>query len=86
VKQDNGFGLWVWGVMEVVNVAIWAKAANDEGTRWGGDDVPLVADGDFAVVPEADAGLLAPDVGPPRALGAGRRTERFSARACWWAA
>ena len=29
------------------------------------------ADGDFAVVADADAGLLAPDVGPPRALGSG---------------
>jgi hypothetical protein len=30
--------------------------------------VALVAPGDFAVVADADAGLLAPDVGPPRAL------------------
>ena len=29
----------------------------------------MIADGDFAVVTDADAGLLAPDVGPP---GAGR--------------
>ena len=31
----------------------------------------LGADGDFAVVADADAGLLTPDVGPPRALGGG---------------
>jgi hypothetical protein len=77
VKQDNGFGLWVWGVTEVVNVAIWAKAANDDGTRWGGDDVPLVAAGDFAVVADADAGLLAPDVGPPRTFRGGTDDRAF---------
>ena len=30
-----------------------------------------VADGDFAIVADPDAGLLAPDVGPPRTLGDG---------------
>jgi len=33
--------------------------------------VALVADGDFAVVADADAGSLAPDAGPPRALRRG---------------
>ena len=33
----------------------------------------LIAHGDFAVVADADTGLLAPDVGPPRALR--RRTD-----------
>jgi hypothetical protein len=28
----------------------------------------LGTDGDFAIVADADAGLLAPDVGPPRAV------------------
>jgi hypothetical protein len=31
----------------------------------------LVAHRDFAVVPDADAGLLAPDEGPPRAVWGG---------------
>jgi hypothetical protein len=37
----------------------------------------LVADGDFAVVADADAGLLAPDVGPPRADGNGTDDGTF---------
>ena len=37
----------------------------------------LGADGDFAVVADADAGLLAPDVGPPRAVGGGAEDGAF---------
>ena len=37
----------------------------------------LVADGDFAVVADADAGLLTPDVRPPRALGGGTDDGAF---------
>ena len=37
----------------------------------------LGADGDFAVVTDADAGLLAPDVGPPRALRSGADDGAF---------
>lgn len=37
----------------------------------------LCADGDFAVVADADAGLLAPDVGPPRAVGSGLDDRAF---------
>ena len=68
MEQDDGFGLWVWGVAEVEDVAVGTEAADDGGARSGINGVALVADGDFAVVPDADAGLLAPDVGPPRAL------------------
>ena len=35
MEEGNGFGLWVWGVLEVKDVAIRAQAANDRGTRRG---------------------------------------------------
>jgi len=71
MEQDDGFGVLVWGVAEVVEVAIGAQAADDGGARWGLDGLALGADGDFAVVADADAGLLAPDVGPPRTVRGG---------------
>ena len=37
----------------------------------------MVADGDFAVVTDADTGLLAPDVGPPGAVGSGTDDGAF---------
>ena len=60
-------GFWIWGGAEVVNVAIGAEAADDGGAGWGVNGLALGPAGDFAVVADADAGLLAPDVGPPRA-------------------
>lgn len=53
---------------EVEEVAVWAEAADDGGTGWSINGAALVADGDFAVVADADAGALTPDVGPPGAL------------------
>jgi hypothetical protein len=53
-------------VTEVIDVTIRAQAADDGGTWRCGEDVALVADGDFAVVADADASLLTPDIGPPR--------------------
>jgi hypothetical protein len=37
----------------------------------------LGANGDLAVVTDADAGLLAPDVGPPRAVGCSTKDGTF---------
>ena len=71
MAQDDGFGLFVWGVAEVVNVALGAQAANHLGTWWSDNGLALRADGDFTVVPDADASWLAPDVGPPRTVGGG---------------
>jgi len=71
VEQDDGFGAWIRRVAKVVNVAIWAEAADDGGAGWGVNGLALGTNRDFAVVADADAGLLAPDVGPPRALGSG---------------
>jgi hypothetical protein len=67
VEEDEGFGLGVGGFLEVEKVAVWAEAADDGGTRRGFEGAAFAADGDFAVVADADSGLLAPDVGPPRA-------------------
>ena len=75
MEQDEGFGFEIGGVAEVVEVAIGTSAAEDGGTGWGVHGVALGADGDFAVVADADAGLLAPDVGPPGTLGSGTDTH-----------
>ena len=68
MEQDDGFGVLVWGVAEVVNVAIGAEAADDGGAGWSVKGMTLGADGDLAIVADPDAGLLAPNVRPPRAV------------------
>ena len=77
MEQDAGFGFGIGRLAEVVNVSIWAEAADDGGARWGVNGLALRADGDFAVVTDADAGLLAPDVGPPRTVGIGSEDGTF---------
>jgi len=77
MKQDDGFGFAVWGVAEVIDVAIGAEAADNFGPRRGVNGVALGPDGDFAVVADAHAGLVAPDVGPPRAVGRGANDGAF---------
>ena len=67
MEEDDGFGFWIWGMAEVVNIAIGTEAADDLGTRRGINGMALRADGDFAVVANPDMGLLAPDERPPRA-------------------
>ncbi len=75
MEQDDRFLVFVWGVPEVVNVAIGAEAADDGGAGWSIKGLALRADGDFAVV--TDAGLLAPDVEPPRTVGIGPENGTF---------
>ena len=77
VQQDDGFGLRVWGVAKVVDVPIGAEAADDGGAGWRVNREALCADGDFAVITDADAGLLTPDVRPPRAVGSGTEDGTF---------
>ena len=60
---------------EVEDVPIGPQAADDGGAWRSGDGQALEADGDGAVVADAHAGLLAPDVGPPGTLG-GRAQHR----------
>ena len=77
MEQDDGFGFGIGSMAEVVNVTVGAQAADDGGAGWGVNGLALRADGDFAVVPDTDAGLLAPDVGPPRAVGIGPDDRTF---------
>ena len=77
VEQNQGFGLGVWGVVEVVDVAVGAQAAEDGGAGRGGNGLALVVDGDFAVIADADVGLLAPNVGPPGTGGGGAQDGAF---------
>ncbi len=78
VEQDDRFGRRVWGVAEVVDVAIGARAAKDGGTGWGVHRLPLGTDGDFAVVADAHGRALAPDKGPPGASRHGAQDGPFS--------
>ena len=77
MEQDDGFCLFVRSMAKVVNVSIGAEAADDGGAGWGVHGLALRADGNFAVVTDADAGLLAPDVGPPRTVGIGPEDGTF---------
>ena len=56
MEEDDGFGLWIWGLLEVIDVAVWAETTDDGGTWRGGNGMALGAGGDFAVVANADAG------------------------------
>jgi len=77
MEQDDGSGSGVWGLVEEMDVAIWAEAADDLGAWRGVNGVALGANGDLAVVADPDAGLLTPDVGPPRALRGGTNHGAF---------
>jgi len=72
-----GFGFLIWSGAEVIDVAIWAEATDDMGARRRGQGQALGAGGDFAVVSDADAGLLTPDIRPPRAVWGGANDGAF---------
>ncbi len=77
MEEDEGFGLWIWRLLEVIDVAVWAETTDDGGTRRGGNGPALGSGGDFAVVANADAGLLTPDKRPPRTSGGGPQDGAF---------
>lgn len=77
MEEDEGCGLWIWGLLEVIAVAVWAETTDDRGTWWGCNGMALGTGGDFAVVADADAGLLAPDKGPPRTSWCGPEDGAF---------
>ncbi len=52
MEEDNGFGLGSGCVMEVIDVAIGAQAADDFGTWRGINGLALRTDGNFTVVAE----------------------------------
>ena len=41
MEEDDGLGVFVWGVTEVVNVAVWAKTADDGGAGWSVNGLAL---------------------------------------------
>lgn len=67
MEQDEGFGIGIWGVAEIEDVSVGLEASDYFRPRRGVNGLALGADGDFAVITDADAGLLTPDIGPPRA-------------------
>ena len=69
MESDDGFGGWVRGVTKVIDVAVWAQAADVGGAGRGLHGLPLGSDGDFAVVADTHGGSLAPDKKPPWASG-----------------
>src|ERR1035441_7399551 len=56
---------------EAVDVAVWTQATKDRGTGWRINREALGADGDFAVIADAEVEALTPDKGPPQAVGDG---------------
>ena len=68
MEQNDRFSLRVWGVTEVEGIAVWPEATDDDGAGRRVDGMAAVADRNLAIVADADTGLLAPDVGPPRTL------------------
>ena len=77
MEENDRFGLWIWGVAQIIDVAIGAQATDDGGAGWSIQGLALGADGDFAIVADADAGLLAPDKGPPRTIRDGAQDGIF---------
>jgi hypothetical protein len=65
MEQNDGFGFWVWGVLKEVEVAVGSQATDYRRAWRGINGLALGA----TVVANADAGLLTPDKGPPRASG-----------------
>ena len=77
MEDDDGFGFGIWGMLEVIDVAVWSEATDDGGTWRSCNGMALGADGDFAVVADADAGLLTPDKRPPRTSWGGTEDGAF---------
>lgn len=77
VAEDDRFGFGIWGMTEVEDVSVRTQATDDGGTGCGVEGLALGADGDCAVIADADAGLLAPDKGPPRTSGCGPEHGAF---------
>ena len=67
MEQDDGFGYWIGGLVEKEDVTIRSQATDDFGTWWGVDGMTQGGDRDFAIIADADASLLTPDIGPPGA-------------------
>ena len=77
VQQDDRFGFTIGSVAEVEDVSVGPQAAHDAAAGWGRKSLALESNGNFAVIADAYAGALAPDVGPPRAGGSGPQHGAF---------
>lgn len=71
MEQNDGFSLGIWGMAEVIDVAVGTEATKDPDTGWRINRQALGADGYFAVIADADVDALTPDKGPPGAVGSG---------------
>ena len=69
MEQDEGFGLGIRGVTEVVDVTIVTQAADEGGAGRSVHGLPVGTDGNLAIVADAHGCLLAPDEAPPRTGG-----------------
>ena len=77
MEQNQRFGLGVWGVVEVKEVAVGSQAADDDRAGRGGNGMTLVVYGDFAIIADADMGALAPYIGPLATGGGGAQDGAF---------
>jgi len=77
MEEKDGFVFLVWGMLEIIDIAVWAEAANDGGAWRCIDGMALGTNGDFAVVADADTGLQAPDEGPPGTSRGGTQDGAF---------
>lgn len=68
------------GRLEEEDVAVREDAADDARARWSINGKAQGADGDFAVVADADAGAEAPNKAPPRAGWSGADAGVFLAK------
>jgi hypothetical protein len=70
------------------DVSIGSQATDDFGTWRGSNGLTQRADGDFAVIADTDASLLAPDIRPPRTGWGGTQAgtvfgQGLGARGVW---
>ena len=73
MEEDEREGGFCGRRLEEENIAVWEEAASEAGARGSVHAEAQGADGDFAVVADADGGAKAPEEAPP---GAGwRRAE-----------
>lgn len=66
-QARSGFGIWLFE--QDAKVAGWVGAMDDFGCGRGLYAQAFCADGDTAIGADFDEGALAPDVGPPDAVG-----------------
>ena len=77
MEEDDGFGLWIGGLLEIIDVGVWAQITDASGTWRGRNLMAIEAGGDFAVVTSADAGWLTLGKGPPMTSRGGAQDGAF---------